>query len=115
MTNQDFEALKPIEEQLEQSRNGFYLGMTRERQQIAATVFARMFGRRLTNADYTCPSCMLTALKKLSVAYFAKKAEIEAEARQISTQMAEDAPTIKPTKRGRKKANSASGSEKPNN
>ncbi len=93
MTNQDYEALKPIEEQLEQSRNGFYRGMTRERQQIAGAVFARMFGRRLTNADYTCPACMLNALKKLAVVYFAKKAEIDAETRKISTQSAEEVPT----------------------
>ncbi len=108
MTNQDYEALKPIEEQLEQSRNGFYRGMTRERQQIAGTVFARMFGRRLTNADYTCPACMLNALKKLAVVYFAKKAEIDAETRKTSTQSAEEVPTIKPKKRGRKKANPVS-------
>lgn len=104
MTNQDYEALKPIEEQLEQSRNGFYRGMNRELQQIAGTVFERMFGRRLTTTDYTCPSCMLNVLKKLAVAYFAKKAEIDAETRKISTQSAEEAPTIKPKKRGRKKA-----------
>lgn len=104
MTNQDYEALKPIEEQLEQSRNGFYRDMTRERQQIAGNVFERMFCRRLTNADYTCNACMLNVLKKLAVAYFAKKAEIEAERRRISNESAGADNLIKTKKRGRRKA-----------
>ena len=76
MTNEDFELLKPFEEQFERAQSDWVKNEPNKHLELLERIYVANAETKPLPLNYNCSGCILGLFKRLGALYFKKKAEI---------------------------------------